>query len=368
MTRSKWRRQVEEARSRIGMHPKTRHISTAEHNRGAPHNPLATTVNVSGNITSSPSNMQQQSFNNPRIPFTGAIKEGLINGTTITIVGRVLPFTERFQVDFKCGEDRALHFNPRYPLLMNYVVCNTLQGSSWGIEERKSPNPIPLGSGFTLTFMVKPDAYSPVQSAVPTQTAPPMTYVFQSFAPPNAQSAPQQVTVCHPVTHPPCPPRDPGTNFQTYCPTLYQCYGVKAPPPYTPSPTHAVPYKTVLPGGLYPGKSITIQGTPNHYAIRFDINLRFNGGIAFCFNPRFNENTVVRNSLLDNRWGPEERCGGMPFHCGHPFTVMIVCDVACYRIIVNGIQMFTYNHRRGNHEETDILEVTGDVSLSSVQL
>lgn len=367
--------------------------------------------------------MQQQSFSNPRIPFTGAIKGGLRDGTDITITGKVQPGAQRFQVDFMCGEDRALHFNPRYSWLMNYVVCNTLQKSVWGDEEYKHPNPLPHGSSFTVVFMVKPDVYTivvngvhfhdykhrfpaskvenifinggveihsvtiqppaqPVQSAVPTHTAPPMTFVVQNFAPPNAQSAPHQAAVCQPVTGSFAPqgsfaprPHHPRGRGRQHSHKQHlnrqhfnQATPRSAPPPYTPSPTYAVPYKTVLQGGLYPGKSITIQGIPNQQADKFTINLRCNDGIVLHFNPRFQENTVVRNSLLNNSWGAEERSGGMPFHCGQPFTVMFVCDVACYRIVVNGIQMFTFNHRHSNHEETDILEVIGDVSLSSVQL
>lgn len=119
-------------------------------------------------------------------------------------------------------------------------------------------------------------------------------------------------------------------------------------------------------GGLYPGRNITIQGVVNHNADKFCINLRFNSGVAFHFNPRFNENVVVRNSLLKEQWGQEERTGGMPFYRGQPFTVIIMCDTQCYKVMVNGALMFSYNHRHFLFQQIDILEVEGDMSLSAV--
>lgn len=47
--------------------------------------------------------------------------------------------------------------------------------------------------------------------------------------------------------------------------------------------------------------------------------------LAFHFNPRFNENgeqVIVRNSLINQKWGPEERqLDFFPFIPGNPFEV-----------------------------------------------
>lgn len=48
------------------------------------------------------------------------------------------------------------------------------------------------------------------------------------------------------------------------------------------------------------------------------------------------------------------------------FQVSITCDTQCYRIAVNGTHMFTYNHRYFLFEQIDILEVEGNISVSSV--
>ncbi|CAB1316219.1 unnamed protein product [Coregonus sp. 'balchen'] len=116
-----------------------------------------------------------------------------------------------------------------------------------------------------------------------------------------------------------------------------------------------VPYKNIMAVGLYQGKNIIIQGVVNHNADKFCVNLRFNSGVALHFNPRFNENVVVRNSLLKEQWGPEERTGACPS-----------TEASLLRVMVNGAQMFSYNHRHFLLQQIDILEVEGDVSLSSV--
>ncbi|XP_038845851.1 galectin-9-like isoform X2 [Salvelinus namaycush] len=316
----------------------------------------------------------QQPFFNPRVPFTGCIQGALHEGKTITVTGRVLPGAQRFHVNLQCGSrgnpDVALHFNPRYDSFLDVVVCNTMQHSKWGSEEREYFATMTRGSNFTLMFLVNRDSYSIIVNGALF-----MEYLHRlSFSRVDTISVDggvevQSIAFSNPaVTSPPPQPGYPGHPHSAFSAAgfLQAPPPYTAQPPYTPKPSFVVPYKNIMAGGLYQGRNITIQGVVNHNADKFCINLRFNSGVAFHFNPRFNENVVVRNSLLKEQWGPEERTGGMPFYRGQPFTMIIMCDTQCYRVMVNGALMFSYNHRHFLFQQIDILEVEGDVSLSAV--
>ncbi|XP_064834007.1 galectin-9-like isoform X2 [Oncorhynchus masou masou] len=316
----------------------------------------------------------QQPFFNPRVPFTGCIQGALHEGKTITVTGRVLPGAQRFHVNLQCGSrgnpDIALHFNPRYDSFLDVVICNTMQHSKWGSEEREYFATLSRGANFTLMFLVNKDSYSIIVNGALF-----MEYLHRlSFSRVDTISVDggvevQSIAFSNPaVTSPPPQPGYPGHPHSAFSAAgfLQAPPPYTAQPPYTPKPSFVVPYKNIMAGGLYPGRNITIQGVVNHNADKFCINLRFNSGVAFHFNPRFNENVVVRNSLLKEQWGPEERTGGMPFYRGQPFTVIIMCDIQCYRVMVNGALMFSYNHRHFLFQQIDILEVEGDVSLSAV--
>lgn len=54
---------------------------------------------------------------------------------------------------------------------------------------------------------------------------------------------------------------------------------------------------------------------------RFNVDFIKGPDVVFHFNPRFNEQTTVRNSNLGGYWGPEEREGGFPFVQGQRFEV-----------------------------------------------
>ncbi|XP_052472719.1 galectin-9-like isoform X2 [Carassius gibelio] len=305
---------------------------------------------------------QQQPFYNPRIPFSGQIQGGLQDGKSIIISGRVLPGANRFHVNLQCGShsgaDIALHFNPRYES-PGYVVHNTCQSRNWGSEERKYESPFPQGQTFTLQILVEQDKYKISTNGrhfmdyrhrvpytqVDTVSVDGMVELNSiAFQNPAGYIAPQ-------AGYQPQYAMPPGCGF----------------PAYPSAPNYTIPYKTVINGGLYPGKNIVINGVINPNASRITFNLRYRSGIAFHYNPRFDEKVVVRNTNQMENWGPEERSGGLPFQKGQPFQVTISCNPHHYNVFVNGKQAHTYKHRFTMLHEIDILEICGDLQLSLVQ-
>ncbi|RXN31253.1 galectin-9-like isoform X1 [Labeo rohita] len=128
-----------------------------------------------------------------------------------------------------------------------------------------------------------------------------------------------------------------------------------------------VPYKSFIPGGLKVGSVIIIQGFILPQPHRFHINLRHRFGIAFHYNPRFDENVVVRSTYEDGAWGTAERSEPMPFKGGQLMTITIICGPHQYEVFVNGEIAHTYKHRFTDLKEIDVLDIRGDVQLTCVQ-
>ncbi|XP_073674288.1 galectin-9-like [Garra rufa] len=316
---------------------------------------------------------QQQPFYNPKIPFTGQIQGGLQDGKSIILSGRVLPGANRFHVNLQCGThsgaDIALHFNPRYDSPV-CVVHNTLQNGSWGSEERKHESPFKQGQTFTLQILVQQGTYK-----ISTNGKHFMDYRHRiPYSQVNAISVGGMVELNSIAFQNPAPYIPAQTGFPSYMPPQpgYQPQYAVPPacgfPAYPSAPNYTIPYKTVINGGLHVGKNIVINGVINPSAHRIAFNLRYRSGIALHYNIRFDERLVVRNTNQMEQWGPEERNGGLPFQRGQPFQVTISCNPHHYNIFVNGNQAHTYKHRYTQLNDIDILEITGDLQLTLVQV
>ncbi|KAL6488136.1 hypothetical protein MHYP_G00047650 [Metynnis hypsauchen] len=127
-----------------------------------------------------------------------------------------------------------------------------------------------------------------------------------------------------------------------------------------------VPYDLPLHGGIMPRLLITIVAEPVPGVNRFSVDFVKGPDIVFHFNPRFPEQTVVRNTYLEGDWGPEEREGGFPFEEGRQFELKILVEEDVFKVAVDGEHLLEYKHRVGGLEEVTLVRVAGDVTLYSI--
>ncbi|XP_051891198.1 galectin-8-like isoform X4 [Pristis pectinata] len=362
---------------------------------------------------------------NPPIPYVGPIPGSLQDGNMIQIKGRVVPHSNRFHVNLQCGTepghcDVAFHFNPRFEC-PGYVVCNSFENRRWSSEERKHELPIQKGETFQLLILVQNDSYkvavndkhflefkhrlplsrvnticidgqveivslsfikNQIQPAVPAgignniQPAvpagignnagpmfpPPGANPFQAgplFPPPGANPAGSMFP--QPAAANPAFPFGPTNPFQAA-----PMFG-----PATPANLQ-VPFKAPIAGGLFPSKSIFIQGTIQPNPDNFVINLKPSNSsdIAFHISSRFrSEQAVVRNSFIQNSWNKEERnLAKNPFVPGQQFEITILCEAQSFKVSVNGCHAFDFNYRYQPIQQINELQIQGDVTLSKVLL
>jgi len=134
-----------------------------------------------------------------------------------------------------------------------------------------------------------------------------------------------------------------------------------------------MPYQGLVPGGaLQPNLMIKINGTTlpgaNQFAINLQLGPRVNprDDLALHLSPVFTHpQRVVRNSLQNLTWGPEESAGGNPFSPGQPFEVIILVEYNSYKIAINGFHFTEFVHRLPfNH--VSHLTIDGDVSVNYI--
>ncbi|XP_075121025.1 galectin-9B-like isoform X2 [Leptodactylus fuscus] len=308
---------------------------------------------------------------NPPVPFSTQFHNGVNDGTLVIISGAVQHSGDRFAVNLQCGhsdsDDIAFHFNPRFD--GGLVVCNTKEHKSWGKEEHKREMPFHRGQPFEIRILISGHDYKvsvnrnhflEYHHRIPLHKVKTLTVngcVTLSSVEIQGQG--------------PAYPPQPG-----YAPQHFPQGGGCNPAPFNPGQfppaNYAIPYQTNIYGGLFPSKVIVIRGAAGaHHPKRFHINLKFGGEIAFHFNPRFDENTIVRNSKLNGSWGKEERqlhsCG-MCFAPGQSFVIEIVCEHNHFRVNVNGNHVCNFNHRVPHLQQIDTLQIEGDVVLQHVQV
>uniref|UniRef100_A0A3Q3QJ42 Galectin n=1 Tax=Monopterus albus TaxID=43700 RepID=A0A3Q3QJ42_MONAL len=245
----------------------------------------------------------------PTIPYLGPICGGLREGVSIYLQGTIPDNITRFFINLLCGEfessDIALHFNPRFDG-WDKVVFNTCQNGSWQSEEKIRSMPFCKGQSFEMVIIVTSQGYQIKVNGNEFHT-------FQHRIPFERVRAMQIGGDVSIQTINVIGGGYPGSNLPVR--TLH----------YKP-----VPYSNMIPGGMFPKRTIVIRGMVPFGAQRIGINFMVSRSrdIAFHLNPRVREGIVVRNSMIGGRWGQEERELGMnPFMEGQYFDVSGACHL-----------------------------------------
>lgn len=118
------------------------------------------------------------------------------------------------------------------------------------------------------------------------------------------------------------------------------------------------PFKLALHVGCSPGTVITLTGcigdeaeriginldAPNTYKLRHKAHTELEN-TCLHINPRFTENCIVRNAMIDGKWGEEEKEGGNPFVRGQEFKLKIETTEDAFIIYVNDQRFTSFRHR-----------------------
>ncbi|RWS21400.1 galectin-8-like protein, partial [Leptotrombidium deliense] len=90
--------------------------------------------------------------------------------------------------------------------------------------------------------------------------------------------------------------------------------------------------------------------------------------IVFHLNPRFKEQSVVRNTRINGEWGTEEREQNLiPIKPNERFEIAILVTSKAYRVFINRKHFTDYKHRLPFTSVTN-LGLWGDIHVNKVQL
>ncbi|KAK7487135.1 hypothetical protein BaRGS_00021630 [Batillaria attramentaria] len=209
--------------------------------------------------------------------FIKEIPQGMEKNDLVIIKGFFYPEGNKFAVNLIkgtcCDDDIALHFNPRRD--EGEVVFNSKQDGEWETEERHAlPRAMQDLVPFEVEILAKKNKFKVYANGKKVA----------KFKARDDIECIKAVNVC-------------GDAYMYEVKLLRRV---------------EVPFVDQLPGNLEPGNWVVIQGAPDDDEDKFAINLQCgpdneSDDIAFHFNPRFDEQVVVRNTRDGGDWGDEER-------------------------------------------------------------
>ncbi|KAF5896902.1 uncharacterized protein DAT39_013383, partial [Clarias magur] len=282
----------------------------------------------------------------PTIPYLGQLPIKL--GMRLHVVGLVPHHAKQFQINFKTGvkdsDDVAFHFNPR---IGQYVYMNIFLNGKWQKEELGPEKPFAPGTPFKLLFIINRDFYEVHVNGV-------QLYTFKH------RMALERVTTLGIVG-------DVSIiwlGFEDSQQTITSTFTIPSEvsnPVIQPS----IPYVGPIAGGIKTGMRLHLEGAVPLKAKQFQINFKTgvkdSDDVAFHFNPRIGE-TVYMNIFRNGKWEKAELGPDKPFVPGALFKLLFLIKKDSYEVHVNGVNLYTFNHRIPLDRVTT-LGILGDVSI-----
>ncbi|XP_077396358.1 galectin-6-like isoform X2 [Festucalex cinctus] len=298
----------------------------------------------------------------PSIPYLGPVYGGLREGASVYIQGSLPDNITRFFVNLLCGQsessDIALHFNPRFDG-WDKVVFNTRRNAAWDAEEKIRDVPFGKGESFEMVIACAAEGFQLKINGKDFHTF--------KYRLPVARVCGLQIggDVSIQTINVIGAGGMAGGIGGVYPGGVAGIMGGGFPGSNLPP----IPYTAVIPGGMFPKRTVIIRGLVPNRADRFSINFlaSSSGDVTFHLNPRVKDDVVVRNSMMGGHWGQEERqLADNPFKEGNYFDMSIRCAIDRFKVFVNGQPLLDFAHRARAVNEVDKLEVKGDVQISYI--
>jgi len=268
------------------------------------------------------------------IPFKTRISEPFKEGHTIHAAGYIVKDPTRINFNFHTGHkddaDMPLHLSIRFDegIFSGKVIYNTFQSGNWSNEEQRISSPFKGDSPFDLRVRILEGKYQVFGNRKEIGT-------FD-------QRLPLEGVDYVSIT---------GSLVRL---SVFHYGGAIFPNPYT-----AI-------AKLIPGKRLDISALPTGNRVNVNLN-RKSSGYALQVSIRYNEGAIVRNAMIDNVWGQEEREGDFQLNKDEIFDLTIINEEFSYQIFVNGQRYCTFAHR-GSPTDIETLEIDGNVILHSVTI
>lgn len=87
--------------------------------------------------------------------------------------------------------------------------------------------------------------------------------------------------------------------------------------------------------------------------------------VIFHLAVRADERALVRNSMVNQNWGHEERYGGFPIHGTGTFEISVTAEPNHFRVSVNGHPFCTFTYRL-SVDLAEFVSVDGQATVESI--